>query len=102
MGLYIPEEEVEDAFLSLASCVAGAADATRKCSICLDGYEASVLIVTLPCSHHFHTACAEVWCMDHLKHRCPVCRATILGPETLHDLAMEQLGEPPGPRASSW
>jgi E3 ubiquitin-protein ligase RNF115/126 len=43
-----------------------------ECSVCKDKYEIDNLIVTMPCTHVFHTDCLLPW-LD-LHNSCPVCR----------------------------
>ena len=45
---------------------------TEPCSICQDEYSANEKILTLPCSHEFHSRCIRKWLEDN--NTCPVCR----------------------------
>lgn len=47
-----------------------------ECSICMDNVEVGGEVVTLPCKHWFHFACAEAWLKEH--DTCPVCRRGIM------------------------
>lgn len=49
-----------------------------KCGICLQDYEDSDELKTLPrCLHHFHTSCIDKWL--GINKICPVCREDIEG-----------------------
>lgn len=43
-----------------------------QCPICLETYETDSSVVTLECSHHFHSRCIATWFEAHST--CPVCR----------------------------
>ena len=46
-------------------------EGNRKCRICLDEFNTSIKVVSLPCFHFFHKICIEKWIKN--KKRCPLC-----------------------------
>ncbi|OQR93217.1 hypothetical protein ACHHYP_02792 [Achlya hypogyna] len=82
---------VIDVFLELASRRQAKAEATvealmaglqihdvsvnLECPVCLNGFPDDTSSVQLPCSHVFHSACAEQWLAK--SPTCPVCRSTL-------------------------
>jgi len=51
---------------------AGDCEAT-ECSICLDEFDTSSLVVQLPCQHVFHPDCVSTWLTEHVR-TCPLCK----------------------------
>jgi len=49
---------------------------SAECGVCLAEYEEGEAIRMLPCGHHFHTKCVDVWLQKYLN-RCPFCQAII-------------------------
>ncbi|CAA6664284.1 unnamed protein product [Spirodela intermedia] len=50
------------------------------CCICLTAYEDATELRSLPCDHHFHSACITKWLS--INATCPLCKYNILkGPE---------------------
>jgi len=49
-----------------------------ECSICFGPYAQGEEIRKLPCSHHFHRRCVDVWLFKY-QNRCPLC-LTVVGP----------------------
>ncbi|KAF3432112.1 hypothetical protein FNV43_RR26851 [Rhamnella rubrinervis] len=47
-----------------------------ECCICLSQYEDGVELHTLPCNHHFHSACIVKWLK--MNATCPLCKYNIL------------------------
>lgn len=47
-----------------------------ECCICLSSYEDGTDLHTLPCSHHFHSACITKWLK--MNATCPLCKYNIL------------------------
>ncbi|XP_020250843.1 E3 ubiquitin protein ligase RIE1-like [Asparagus officinalis] len=47
-----------------------------ECCICLTPYEDGVELHSLPCSHHFHSACIVKWL--RINATCPLCKYNIL------------------------
>ena len=50
-------------------------DTAEECSICLDTFEDSSQVVTLACSHIYHSECIKRWL--HQDSRCPLCKARV-------------------------
>ena len=46
---------------------------SKKCSICLVGFENDDMLLKLPCDHYFHKQCIEEWLKEY-DYKCPVCR----------------------------
>ncbi|KAJ1650920.1 hypothetical protein IWQ61_008393, partial [Dispira simplex] len=44
-----------------------------SCSICLDEFSLGELIRILPCHHHFHAHCIDLWLKSRHSH-CPLCK----------------------------
>jgi hypothetical protein len=53
----------------------GPAPADTSCSVCLADYLAQDVVLTLPCGHRFHSACAESWLK--VSKNCPICRGEV-------------------------
>lgn len=49
-----------------------------ECSICFGAYTDGEEIRKLPCNHHFHQRCVDVWLLKH-QNRCPLC-LYVVGP----------------------
>lgn len=47
-----------------------------ECCICLTPYEDGAELHSLPCNHHFHSACITKWLRIHAT--CPLCKYNIL------------------------
>ncbi|XP_058080091.1 E3 ubiquitin protein ligase RIE1 [Magnolia sinica] len=47
-----------------------------ECCICLTAYEDGAELNTLPCNHHFHSACVARWL--RINATCPLCKYNIL------------------------
>ena len=45
----------------------------EECAVCQSAYTSSDEIVTLPCTHSFHTPCIDKWFKTGKK-TCPYCR----------------------------
>ncbi|RDW79586.1 hypothetical protein BP6252_04224 [Coleophoma cylindrospora] len=48
-----------------------------ECSVCMDDVYIGDEVVSLPCNHWFHEACASAWLGEH--NTCPICRKGIDG-----------------------
>lgn len=48
----------------------------KECSICLESFDLTSQLRVLPCNHHFHRECADVWLRNGM--RCPLCRRCIV------------------------
>ncbi|KAI3757588.1 hypothetical protein L6452_05129 [Arctium lappa] len=48
----------------------------EKCVICQMDYNSGDRLITLPCSHQYHTPCITEWLM--LKKDCPVCKKEVV------------------------
>jgi hypothetical protein len=55
-----------------------------SCSICLDDFDTSSIIMTAGCSHSYHRECILNWVGDHTD--CPNCRAGIYDQEELESI----------------
>jgi len=51
-----------------------------ECSVCMDDVYIGDEVVSLPCNHWFHEACASAWLSEH--NTCPICRKGIDGEPT--------------------
>lgn len=58
---------------------------TAECSICMDSVQVGDRVMSLPCKHWFHPACAEAWLTEH--DTCPICRAGITPKDGPRDTA---------------
>jgi hypothetical protein len=47
----------------------------KSCIICLSDYEVGENILTLSCTHSFHTNCIRDWLNSH--NNCPICKHEI-------------------------
>eukprot|EP00658_Telonema_sp_P-2_P053455 TRINITY_DN419_c0_g1_i4.p1 TRINITY_DN419_c0_g1~~TRINITY_DN419_c0_g1_i4.p1 ORF type:complete len:158 (+),score=39.70 TRINITY_DN419_c0_g1_i4:98-571(+) len=47
----------------------------KKCSVCLDDFNNSSVLTTMPCGHSFHSQCVKQWLEHHRT--CPNCRADV-------------------------
>jgi hypothetical protein len=72
-----PPEGVTAAFLDQLPRWAfdGGPAGGSTCSVCLAPFERGETLLTLPCLHFFHAACATAWLADHAH--CPVCRGRV-------------------------
>jgi hypothetical protein len=50
-------------------------DDSKKCSICLSGFESGDKIKTLPCFHHFHADEIDTWLQQ--DNSCPICKTKV-------------------------
>src|SRR3989338_3786454 len=48
----------------------------RACSICLAEYDASSMVILLPCQHLYHAQCIQTWLK--LRKTCPTCREVVI------------------------
>ena len=48
-----------------------------KCIICLESFEEGDINRILPCMHHFHRRCIDIWLLDNAS--CPVCKSSAVG-----------------------
>jgi hypothetical protein len=48
----------------------------KNCTICLDDFENTSMIKTLPCNHAFHKECIIKWLTEE-NYKCTICRKTI-------------------------
>lgn len=55
------------------------------CSICLGKYRDKVELRELPCSHHFHVECVDIWLKINAS--CPLCKYDLSSTRELHELA---------------
>lgn len=58
----------------------------ESCAICIDDFEATGVVMELPCKHNFHKKCIEPWIIT--KGTCPMCKVNIfqqLGLQTSED-----------------
>ena len=80
-----PEERApQPASPSPTSSGAAADHRAFECAICLDSLTSGAL-VTLPCTHTFHSSCVEGLRSFGTKQVCPMCRAELPpGPEQLY------------------
>lgn len=46
------------------------------CAICIEPYQISETVRTLPCKHQFHKCCVDPWLLEHRT--CPMCKMDIL------------------------
>jgi len=51
------------------------AEASARCAVCLENYEAGDTVRHLPCLHTYHMACVDKW-LEHSV-ECPVCRVDL-------------------------
>ena len=51
------------------------AEASARCAVCLENYEAGETVRHLPCLHTYHMACVDKW-LEHSV-ECPVCRVDL-------------------------
>lgn len=66
-----PESRLTDKSVGALSLLCG-----RRCTVCLEEYEAKDVVRVLPaCGHAFHAACIDAWLRQHPT--CPVCRASL-------------------------
>lgn len=66
-----PESRLTDKSAVALSLLCG-----RRCTVCLEEYEAKDVVRVLPaCGHAFHAACIDAWLRQHPT--CPVCRASL-------------------------
>ena len=79
-------------------------DPQEGCVICLEDFAVGVQVLTLPCAHVFHAACADKW----LEHSavCPLCKYNLkplLGEmfEALEESGLAGAGVPVGGTAGS-
>ena len=54
-------------------------DHADDCCICMDKMKQNTLVRILPCTHTFHTRCADKWLKQ--KNSCPMCQRPIDAPE---------------------
>ncbi len=50
-------------------------DDKKNCIICLEDFKNREEIVTLPCTHIFHTKCIKDWLIEEKS--CPICKFEI-------------------------
>ncbi|RWR75505.1 RING/U-box superfamily protein [Cinnamomum micranthum f. kanehirae] len=48
----------------------------EECMVCLEGFKSGELLVHLPCTHRYHSACLVPW-LETSAH-CPYCRTQVL------------------------
>jgi hypothetical protein len=48
----------------------------NECSVCLDSFKQSNLILQLPCRHNFHKKCIYEWFLTG-NYQCPICRTLV-------------------------
>ncbi|XP_076059322.1 uncharacterized protein LOC143035955 [Oratosquilla oratoria] len=46
------------------------------CAVCIEPYQVSDVVRTLPCKHEFHKCCVDPWLLEHRT--CPMCKMDIL------------------------
>ncbi|ROT83437.1 putative protein goliath [Penaeus vannamei] len=46
------------------------------CAVCIEPYQVSDTVRTLPCKHEFHKSCVDPWLLEHRT--CPMCKMDIL------------------------
>ncbi|XP_071522662.1 uncharacterized protein [Panulirus ornatus] len=46
------------------------------CAVCIEPYQVSDTVRTLPCKHQFHKNCVDPWLLEHRT--CPMCKMDIL------------------------
>ncbi|XP_042215719.1 protein goliath-like [Homarus americanus] len=46
------------------------------CAVCIEPYQVSDIVRTLPCQHEFHKNCVDPWLLEHRT--CPMCKMDIL------------------------
>ncbi|KAK4321000.1 hypothetical protein Pmani_008167 [Petrolisthes manimaculis] len=46
------------------------------CAVCIEPYQVSEAVRTLPCKHEFHKNCVDPWLLEHRT--CPMCKMDIL------------------------
>ncbi len=63
----IPETKIEDP--------SKLPEEKRSCIICLCDYEIGENVVTISCTHSFHTDCIREWLNSH--NHCPICKHEI-------------------------
>ena len=51
------------------------AEASARCAVCLENYEAGETVRHLPCLHTYHMACVDKWLEYSVE--CPVCRVDL-------------------------
>lgn len=54
----------------------GKTSCDEQCAICLTPYEATEMIMRLPCNHIFHHTCISEWLKVNAS--CPMCRANVI------------------------
>ena len=72
----------------------GEDNGVEVCSVCLSAYDASDVLIYLPCGHMFHEACISRWLQRDAS--CPQCRHLL--PCAQHVPQEPGLPPPPGPR----
>ena len=50
-------------------------EADNTCSICLEDYDTTSTLMTLPCMHTFHADCCKKWLQEKLS--CPQCQKEV-------------------------
>ena len=45
------------------------------CSICLSKQKQNDVIRKLPCNHHYHSECIEIWLLQ--RSNCPICKKEV-------------------------
>jgi hypothetical protein len=77
----IPEDVLEKYTkrLLFSSSACGKLGGDAECSICYSTYSEGEAVRKLPCGHHFHQRCVDVWLLGQ-KNSCPLC-LHIVGPQ---------------------
>jgi len=66
---------------------------SSECTVCLDPFKPTDLVVGLPCRHLYHQTCVLPWLQQH--NTCPDCRGTVIdqAAETRAELALLNVHE---------
>merc|ERR1711865_743977 len=71
----IPKPPSKEVIEALPECLWTSSCAAQSCSVCLEDFKESSLLLTLPCGHAFHSKCCKKWLENHRT--CPNCRADV-------------------------
>ena len=54
-----------------------ARDTAVKCGMCNDAFKTTQYKRELPCGHHFHKRCIDLWLFRYYSKACPCCKKCI-------------------------
>jgi len=72
------KKTVSKAFLEELPHILAEQSGAMECSICLEDFDKSTVVVCLPCCHCFHDACVAKW-LTEKSNVCPLCNIPVDG-----------------------